>query len=152
MNDTELHVRSVMSTEVMTLARDEHLSLANDLMNLAHVRHMPVMSGVRLVGIVSQRDLFRAAISSVLHFRRGAEHEWLEKIRVEEVMTKQVVTAGPDWTLQRAVDLMLEKRIGCLPVVEDGRLIGLLSETDCLRLLGRLLADAVTAPPSLSVQ
>jgi acetoin utilization protein AcuB len=152
MNITDLHVRSVMSTEVITLARDERLSLANDLMNLARVRHMPVMSGGQLVGIVSQRDLFRAAISSVLHFRRGAEREWMEKIRVEEVMTKQVVIAGPDWTVRQAVDLMLEKRIGCLPVVEDGRLVGLLSESDCLRLLGRLLADALAAPPDLSVQ
>ena len=145
MTTIEFHVRDIMHTELVTLARDEHLRMADDLMKLARIRHMPVVSGDHLVGIVSQRDLFRAAVSSVLHFRPSAEREWLEKIRVEEVMTKQVVTAQPDWPIRQAIDVMLEHRIGCLPVVEGERLVGLLSETDCLRLLGRLLADGVVA-------
>jgi CBS domain-containing protein len=135
-------VRDLMTTELVTLDADEHLQIAGDLMSLARVRHMPVVSGKRLVGILSQRDLFRAAVSSALHFRPAAEREWLGKIRVAEAMTTDVVTADPDWTVQRALSLMLERRIGCLPVVRDGRLVGLLSETDCLQLLRRLLDGA----------
>lgn len=140
-------VRTLMATELITLSANEDLTLASDLMNLSRVRHMPVVSGERLVGIVSQRDLFRAAVSSVLNFRPAAEREWLGKIRVAEVMTTDVVTARPDSTIGEAVNVMLERRIGCLPVVDGQRLIGLVSETDCLRLLGRLLgpSDALTA-------
>jgi acetoin utilization protein AcuB len=138
-------VRDLMTTELVTLDAAEHLRIAGDLMNLARVRHMPVVSGDRLVGILSQRDLFRAAVSSALHFRPVAEREWLEKIRVAEAMTADVVTADPEWTVQRAVAVMLERRIGCLPVVERDRLIGLLSETDCLQLLRRMLDAAPVA-------
>lgn len=137
-----------MSTEVVTLEVGEHLDLASDIMNLGRIRHMPVMAGERLVGIVSQRDLFRAAISSALELRPAAEREWLAKIRVEEVMTAPVRTAMADWSLARAVQEMLDQGIGCLPVIDGERLVGLLSESDCMRLLGKLLADRTPAPPS----
>ena len=139
-------VREVMTPEVATLKSSDHLDLAHDVMTLGRIRHMPVLAGERVVGIVSQRDLFRAAVSSVLDFRPAAEREWLGKIRVEEVMATQVETADPDWPIATAVGLMLDKKIGCLPVVEGGRLIGLLSESDCLRLLARLLAPGAGPP------
>jgi acetoin utilization protein AcuB len=146
MTDTEIRVRDWMSTEVVSLMADEHLNFANDLMRLARIRHMPVLSKGRLVGIVSQRDLFRAAISSALRLRPVAEREWLEKIRVEEVMTKRLITAESEWPIRKAVDVMLEHKVGCLPVVDEERLVGLLSETDCLHLLAHLLAPRAAAP------
>jgi CBS domain-containing protein len=142
MTEPQLYVRDWMSTEVITLSLDEHLNFASDLMRLGRIRHMPVISNGRLAGIVSQRDLLRAGISSVLGLRPAAQREWLEKIRVAEVMTKEVVTARSEWTIRHAVDVMLEHKVGCLPVIDGERLVGLLSETDCLRLLARLLAPA----------
>lgn len=139
MIDGELDVGSAMQREVVTMTPDERLDLASDLMTLGRIRHMPVVVGGEVVGMLTQRDLFRAAISSALDLRPAAEREWLGKIHVAEVMTQPVVTARADWTLRRAVDVMVERRIGCLPVVEDGQLVGLLSESDCLRLLARLL-------------
>jgi CBS domain-containing protein len=135
-----MQVRDAMTTDVVTLKASDHLDLAHDIMSLGRIRHMPVLDGERLVGILSQRDLFRGAISSVLAFRPKAEREWLGKIRVEEVMVRAVHTAAPDWSVRQAVETMLAKKIGCLPVVEAGRLVGLLSESDCLRLLARLLS------------
>ena len=146
MAETDLRVSDLMSTEVLTLALGDHLDLASDIMKLARIRHMPVLSNGRLVGIVSQRDLFRTAISSALSLRPAAERAWLAKIPVAEAMTKEVVTAAASWKVGRAVAVMLEKRIGCLPVVDGGRLVGLLSETDCLRLLGRLIAPEAVLP------
>lgn len=140
MADSEMRVSDGMSAEVVTLAVGEHLDLASDIMRLGRIRHMPVLSGDRLVGIVSQRDLFRAAISSALALRPAAEREWLAKIRVEEIMTTPVRTAAPYWSLARAVQEMLTHGIGCLPVLDGERLVGLLSESDCLRVLGQLLA------------
>lgn len=142
------HVRDIMSDEVVTLGAAERLDLAHDVMTLGRVRHMPVVeAGDRLVGILSQRDLFRGAISSVLHLRPAAEREWLATVRVADVMTRDVVSARPDWTIRRAVEVMIDGRFGCLPVVDDAQhLVGLVSETDCLRLLAQMLARATTPP------
>jgi len=134
-----MNVRDLMQSEVATLKSSDTLGLADDIMRLGRIRHLPVVSGDRLVGILSQRDLFRAAISSVLRMRPATEREWLARVPVKEVMSSHVVTIGVTATVREAVNLMLEKRVGCLPVVEEGKLVGLLSETDCLRFLARML-------------
>ena len=134
-----MYVRDLMEKEVVTLNAGDTLDLADDIMRLGRIRHMPVTSEGKLVGILSQRDLFRAAISSVLQLRPAAEREWLAKIPVREAMTAKVTTVAPDATVHEAVRLMLEKRIGCVPVVDHGKLVGLLSESDCMRYLARLL-------------
>jgi acetoin utilization protein AcuB len=139
-----MHVRDLMEREVVTLDASDSLDLADDIMRLGRIRHMPVMSGRTLVGILSQRDLFRAAISSVLQLRPAAERQWLAKIPVREAMTARVFTVSPDAPVRIAVQEMLDKRIGCLPVLEEGKLVGLLSESDCMRHLARLLDIAET--------
>lgn len=144
MYNAALHVGAAMRTELVTLAPEDRLDVASDIMTLVRIRHMPVVRDGAVVGILTQRDLFRAAISSVLDLRPAAEREWLSKIHVEEVMTQPVVTTQPDLPMLDAVQVMLERRIGCLPVVRGGRLVGLLSETDCLTLLARLLAAQAT--------
>lgn len=132
-------VRDLMTSEVATLKADETLDLAGDIMRLGRIRHMPVVSGERLVGILSQRDLFRAAISSALGMAPSAEREWLGRVAVREVMSTPVITARPDMPIRDAVELMIQHQIGCLPVVEGDQLVGLLSESDCLRFLVRVL-------------
>jgi len=128
-----------MQSTVVTLEASDTLGLADDIMRLGRIRHMPVVSGDHVVGVLSQRDLFRAAISSALHFRPAAEREWLKKIAVREVMTKPVITVAPGTSIRAAIGVMADRRIGCLPVVEDGKLVGLLSESDCLRYLIHIL-------------
>jgi CBS domain-containing protein len=133
-------VEDLMQREVATLQASDHLDLASDVMQLGRIRHMPVVEHERVVGILSQRDLFRAGISSVLQFRPSSEREWLAKISVREAMSKPVVTISPSEPLRNAVDIMSRKKIGCLPVVDDnGALVGLLSENDLLLFLEKLL-------------
>jgi acetoin utilization protein AcuB len=93
-----------------------------------------------VVGIVSQRDLFRASISSVLGFDRGKEHEWMGRIHVQDIMTKDVVTVDVEAGLVEVMDKFITEQIGCLPVTDQkGALVGLLTETDCLRCFRDLL-------------
>jgi len=133
-------VRDLMQTEVATLKAGDTLGLADDIMQLGRIRHLPVVSADnKIVGIISQRDLFRAAISSVLHMRKATERDWLAKIPVHDVMTAHVISVGPDCTVREAIEIMIKKRIGCLPVTDNGVLIGLVSENDFLRLLDRVL-------------
>jgi len=146
-----MRVKDLMEHDVLTLDASDSLDLASDLMNLGRIRHMPIVSGGRLVGILSQRDLFRAAMSSALHFRPSAEREWLGKISIREVMTRHVFSVAPDTPLRDAVAVMINKRIGCVPVVAGGAIVGLLSESDCMRHLERLLelADVKRTLPEL---
>ena len=132
-------VRDLMQREVATLKAGESLGLAEDIMQLGRIRHLPVVLAGVVVGIVSQRDLYRAAMSCMLQVRRSREREWLSSIPVRAVMTTDVITVAPDDTIHTAVELMLRHRIGCVPVVEHGKLVGLISETDCLRQLARVL-------------
>jgi CBS domain-containing protein len=134
-------VGELMQREVVTLKADDTLDLAEDIMRLGRIRHMPVLAGERLVGLLSQRDLFRAAISSVLQFRPTAEREWLAGIHVREVMIETLVTTTPQTPIREAARLLVEKKIGCLPVLEGERLVGLLSESDCLDYLVRKLGE-----------
>jgi CBS domain-containing protein len=146
-----MYVRDLMTREVVTLAAAERLHLADDIMRLGRIRHLPVTDGDQVVGILSQRDLFRAAISSMLQLGRTAEQEFLATVPVRAAMTPAPVTIGPDASVRTAVRIMLERGIGCLPVVEDGRLVGLISEADCLRHLEHVLelADAKGLLPEL---
>ena len=141
-----LRVRNVMQRDVATLDADDTLDVADDVMRLGRVRHFPIMSHGTLVGVLSQRDLYRATASSLLQLHYDTSRAWLARVSVKAVMSTAIHAIGPDRPLRDAVDLMLRERIGCLPVVEDGTLVGLISETDCLRRLSHMLASAEERP------
>ena len=132
-------VREVMSPEVTTLREDDSLSIADDIMQLGRIRHLPVVdSEGRTVGIVSQRDLFRGAITSLLGYDDRAKRHVLNAIKVTDVMASPARTIGPDADLTEAARLLDEHKIGCLLVVEggdpEGELVGILTEGDFVRL------------------
>lgn len=134
-----MEIRQLMSRDVVTLEARTTLDIVDDLMTLKRIRHLPILENEALVGLVTQRDLFRAGLSSILEFRKHAKKEWLAQIRVREVMVEKLITIGPSAPVEAAVALMIDHKIGCLPVVSGGKLEGLLSETDCLRYLKRIL-------------
>jgi CBS domain-containing protein len=137
-------VRQIMQRDVATLGASDTLDLADDIMRLGRIRHLPVTEAGHVVGILSQRDLYRAGISSLLQLGRTEEQRFLAKVPVRAVMTPSPYLIAPDASVRAAVETMLEQKIGCLPVVEGGRLVGLLAESDCLRYLDQLLRIADT--------
>jgi len=126
-------IRDLMAQDPATLDRNETLDIPDTIMNLGRIRHMPVVEDGRVVGILSQRDLFRSALIVALGFGRKTTSALIKTIRVKEVMTKPAITITADAAVSDAARLMIEKKIGCLPVVENERLIGLITETDILR-------------------
>lgn len=127
-------VESVMQTDYVSATPDEHLDLVDDVMNLGRIRHMPVLEGAKLVGVVSQRDLLAASLSKVLDFDAAERRTFMRSVEVGEVMTRSPITVSPRTSLREAARLVLSHRIGCLPVVDDeGRMLGLVTETDLLR-------------------
>jgi CBS domain-containing protein len=130
-----MKVRELMTTDVATIGRNDELTIADDVMKMKRLRHLPVLEDGRLVGILTQRDLFHAALSTALNFGEKAQKEFLKTVVVKEVMTDEVRTIGPDADVREAARLLIEHRIGCLPVVENGKLVGIVSETDLLRVV-----------------
>ena len=126
-------VRDLMQEKIVTISAGERLSTVQDIMTLGRVRHMPVVHGGKLVGVVSERDLLRASLSS-LHTARDEERRaFLHVVEIAGVMSTPPIVIGPEASIQEAALIMAECKIGCLPVVEGDALVGLLTETDILR-------------------
>jgi len=131
-------VRDLMSRSVKTLERNDKLSIADTLMRAERIRHLPVLDGTgRLVGILSQRDLFLNALVRALGFGAAARDRTLSSILVKEAMTEDVVTTTPDTLISAAAQVMVDRKIGCLPVLEDDTLVGMLSESDIVSAVAR---------------
>ena len=126
-------VRTIMQEKIVTISAGESLSTVEDIMRLGRVRHMPVVSGGRLVGVVSERDLLRSSLSSLSSHRIAERKAFLYAIEIGRVMSQPPIVIAPDATIRQAAQLMAENKIGCLPVVEGEGLIGLVTETDMLR-------------------
>lgn len=134
-------VKDVMTREVGTIGRNDDLLTLDQLMGNRHLRHFPVIEDDKIVGIVTQRDLFKAAMSSAMGFGEKAQHQFLHSVRVKEIMVYPVTTVTPETELQEAVRIILDEEIGCLPVVEGTQLVGMVTKTDLLRYL-RSVTDA----------
>jgi CBS-domain-containing membrane protein len=127
-------VSEVMQAEVATLAPSDRLDLADDVMQLGRVRHMPVLDHGRVVGIVSSRDLLAASLSKTLSFDPKQRRTFLRSVDVSDVMVRDVISVAPDAALRDVALLMIGHKIGCVPIVKPDRtLLGLVTETDLLR-------------------
>jgi CBS domain-containing protein len=133
-------VQDLMSRDVTTLKRNEKLTIADDIMRLGRVRHLPVVDddGRELVGIVSQRDLFRGALARALGYGEHARHAVLDTLFVKDVMGTEVITTTPETTLKEAAHVLMQRKIGCLPVVKDGTLVGIITEGDFVAYVARM--------------
>ena len=131
----DLSVGDVMTREVVTLEINDTLHVADDVMSLGRIRHMPVLDGDgEVAGIISQRDLFRGALARVLGYGEHAQQKLLNILLVKEVMSNEPVSVSPDLSLREAARIMYEKKIGSVLVIDDGALVGILTEGDFVRL------------------
>ncbi len=122
-----------MGTKLVTISASERMSTVDDIMTLGRVRHMPVVHAGQLVGVVSERDLLRASLSVLSQHGDEERRAFLNVVEISRVMSTPPIVVEPDATIKEAALLMAEKKIGCLPVVEGERLVGILTETDVLR-------------------
>ena len=127
-----MKVKEIMVKELATLDVHDELSLANDIMRLGRIRHLPVVDGTRLVGIVSERDLFRSSLAQALGYASKNSLDLMKTLRIKDVMVTGVITIPPHTEVREAAKIMVEEKIGCLPVVDGGLLVGLITETDIL--------------------
>lgn len=125
-------VREIMTTRVATVSMDDRLNVIKEIFEQAHFRHLLVLEEDLLVGVISDRDMLRA-ISPYLDTdaEMTRDTETLNR-RAHQIMSRHPVTISPDQTLRTAARLMLEKHVSCLPVLENGALVGIVSWKDLL--------------------
>ena len=137
-----LTVEQVMSTDLHAVQEDEVVDMVASLMDWARIRHVPVEDAEnRLVGLVSYRSLLRL-------MARGWRPADGSTIPVSEIMRRDLVTVTPEVTTLDAIALMRKRRISCLPVVRDGRLVGVVTEGDFMAVTADLLERELAAPPA----
>lgn len=135
-----MKVSDLMTSEPMTATESTSLLAVWERMNLARIRHMPVVRGSRLVGMVSSRDILAAAPSRLVDDDEQLAREMLSRVPVSEVMKRDLITVQPDTDLETVCDELLERKIDCLPVVDAAdNLLGIVTATDFLKLARTLL-------------
>jgi CBS domain-containing protein len=137
-------VADFMTKDLVTVRGSDDLALAESLLRLGGIRHLPVVEGGKLVGLLTQRDLLRSGASGTPSARGTA---------VREAMTQDLQTVRPTASLVHAARTMLERKFGCLPVCdEEGRLIGIVTEADFVRLAAEVARDLELVAEAVRVQ
>jgi acetoin utilization protein AcuB len=136
-------VRDIMTSPVIVVAPQIPVPQANALMKERGIRHLPVIENGQLAGIVSRGDLREASISEAINADLYEISFFLSRLPVSKLMTREVVTISPDALIVDAAELMTGNKIAGLPVVDEaGSVIGIVTESDLLRLLLRKLRAA----------
>ena len=136
-----LRVRDLMTKTLVTVTPDTSVHEARTLMQQRKIRHLPVLDHGQLVGIISDRLLRTVLPSPATSLSVWEVNYLLDRLTVGEVMTHFVMTVTPQTLASEAAGRMLGQKIGALPVVEDGRLVGMLTRSDILRAFLRLQAE-----------
>ncbi|WP_243638061.1 CBS and ACT domain-containing protein [Rubrobacter taiwanensis] len=126
-----LRVRDSMTRDVATLGPEASVAQAWALCRERRIRHIPIVEGGRLIGLVSDRDLRDASPPRAA----GGEENVFGWASMREIMTTDLVTIHPLDTIDRAAREIYERKIGCLPVVADGELVGIITSSDMMRTL-----------------
>jgi CBS domain-containing membrane protein len=130
----KMQVKDLMSKDLFLLYADDSVLLAEEMMHWKRIRHVPVVDRQHNIkGLVTHRDILRASISTVAQLSSREAHEIQTYILLQDIMRTSVFTICPDADIKEAARVMLREKIGCLLVVDDDRLVGILTEADFLR-------------------
>lgn len=141
-----LKVADLMTSEVFTLSADDTLQSARQLMLLQRIRHVPIVDGDGFfIGLLTHRDLLSATISQLAEIDPETQEEIDAGIPIKEIMRTDVVVVSSNLALRDAASILLNHKYGCLPVVDSGKLSGIITEADFLKLTISLM-DALETP------
>ncbi len=133
-------IRQIMTKKPVTIRTDVSVSDALDLMHEKKVHRLPVLDrDKKLVGIVSEGDLLYASPSPATSLNVWEIHSLLAKLKVEKVMTRKVITVSDEAPIEEAAQIMVDKKIGGLPVLREGALVGIVTETDLFKVFVSML-------------
>jgi acetoin utilization protein AcuB len=139
---TEFLVRHVMSHPPITVEPSTLLLDAALTLRASAIRHLPVVADGILAGLLTDRDIQRCAPSRLIPIDEEGYNAVFADTTVNRVMTRDPLTVSPDTPLVAAIGMMQQSRFGCLPVVENGTLVGILTRSDLVDALQRLLSGS----------
>ncbi len=155
-----MFVKNKMTGNPFTISPDQTIPEAQEIMMQHNVRRLPVVKNGKLVGIVSKEDIERYSPSKATALSMGEITYLLSKTKIKQIMSKHLITVSPDALLEEAAILMRDNDVGFLPVVDDGKLVGIITESDIfdsfIELLGfreqgtRLTIEAIDEPGIMS--
>lgn len=125
-----MYVRTRMTANPYTVAPDATIAETLELMRQKNIRRVPVVKNGKLIGIITERKLLEVSPSPATTLSIFEINYLLSKTKIESVMSKDVITVGPDSLLEEAAVKMRENDVGALPVVDNGKLVGIITETD----------------------
>ena len=135
-----------MQTDIFTVQPDDPVELFAELMGWERIRHVPVEDAKgRLVGLVSYRAILRYLTEFAKHPPLAEPGTTPQSMPVSDLMQKDLVTVMPDTPTLEAIALMRKHRIGCLPVVEDGHIVAVVTEEDFVGIAGKVLEEAASS-------
>jgi acetoin utilization protein AcuB len=134
-----MKVSEVMTRTVVTLTPEQTLRDAVELLRSKHIRHLPVVEDSRLIGILTDRDVKRATPSLLSGVDRDEYDRVLDETKIGQIMTREPMTVTPETGLKAAVKIFIDHKVGALPVVSDGLLVGIITEIDLLRVFHGML-------------
>lgn len=143
-------VRDFMTTDVTALQDTDTLLDARMVFVRSSFRHLPVLRGKQLVGVVTEHDVRQYTPSTLSGVTPEEYNRILETTPVSRAMTREPISVRPDQPVFEAANILYTQRFGCLPVVEDGELVGIVTTTDMLRLLVRIMMDQGLIPGTSS--
>ena len=128
-----------MSRPVISVSPEEPINEVLAMFRTEHIRRAPVMKEGKLVGIVSERDLLNASPSAATTLSVWELNYLISKVKVRDVMSKKVITVDRDTPIEEAARIMADKKIGGLPVIREGKVVGMITETDLFKVLLELM-------------
>ena len=132
-------VNERMSYPVITIGPDMPINDALNLMKRQNIRRVPVIQNGKMIGIITNHDLLNASPSPATSLSIWEMNYLLSKITVKDVMSKDVQTVTPDTPIEEAARIMADHKIGGLPVVKDGEVVGIITETDLFKIFLELM-------------
>jgi len=141
-------VRDYMTTELVTVQETDTLLDATMFFVRSTFRHLPVVRGRQLVGVITERDVKQYAPSVLSGISAEDYNSIMETTPISRVMARTPITVRPDQSVLEAAKLLYAKRLGCLPVVQDSELVGIITTTDMLKVLTHILEKGETGRAS----
>ena len=138
-------VRDYMTSDPQTLDTKNTLLDAVLMLRRLELRHIPILEDGRLIGVLTDRDVGRVAPSMLMGLSPQDYNRVFEDTPVAKVMTRNLLSTTPEAPLAEAVHLLYNHKVGCLPVLEDGRLVGIITVADMLRALHDLVGNLNSA-------
>ncbi|MCF1190975.1 CBS domain-containing protein [Mangrovimonas sp. AS39] len=128
-------VSEIMSKEVIAITQDDGLDVAEHLFKKHHIRHIPVVKGKRIVGMLSLTDLLRISFADEVEDEEEVETIVYNMFTIDQVMTKNLISVSPDSTIKEVAEILASKEFHALPVVLNDDLVGIVTTTDLIKYL-----------------